>query len=234
MKYLIGNWKANHEVDSTRAFLTKWQELLHEDKLSSELLVSIAPPAVLYPIFLAKAKELNLPILAALQNISEFNQGAHTGEVVLENLAGIEPSLCLVGHSERRANGETNEQVALKVEKLLAAQIVPVLCVDDNYIESQAALLKPEFYDKLIVAYEDKNAISDGTVRTGNDNKNLTSDAVIPILERCRRAFPGCKVLYGGSVNASNITEYVTISDGVLVGGASLEADNFFQIAKQM
>ena len=236
MKYLIGNWKANHDVNSTREWLSEWREFLTQDgDLSEEILVAVAPPAVLYPIFLAKAKELGLPILAALQNISEYESGPHTGEIVLKNLADMMPSLCIVGHSERRREaGETDEMVAQKVARLIAAQVVPVLCFDEPYLESLAAAIDPEYYSRIILAYEAPSAISDGKVLAPGQAKNMAVDLVLPVLERARKAFPGAKILYGGSVSDANVGDYVTICDGVLVGGASLEAHRFYQSAKQL
>ncbi|MDR0463222.1 MAG: triose-phosphate isomerase [Pseudomonadales bacterium] len=231
MKYIIGNWKANQDLNSTREYLGEWARLVAEKPLPSEALVAIAPPTALYPIFLAKIKELNLPILPALQDISQFGTGTYTGETVLENLVGMEPNMVIVGHSERRKNnGENDEAVAKKVDLLLSKQIVPIVCVDEEYIESQAKLIKPEHYDKLLIAYEPVSAISAGF----GTAKDINPEQFVPVLEKVRAAFPGCRVIYGGSTAPDNVKGCFEVCDGVLVGGSSLNAEAFYKMAAQV
>ncbi|MDO5561748.1 MAG: triose-phosphate isomerase family protein [bacterium] len=219
MRYIIGNWKANLNLEEVDNFCQEWNVATPNEKT-----VALAVPCVFYA-YLATRKIGFTPIL---QDISIFGEnGARTGEITVENLRGIEPPFTLVGHSERRRDfGETNEVIVAKAKNLMRAKITPIICFDLEQMEELAKLLQ-EFAPKTyLLAYEPVDAIGTG--------KNLSGELLQAQFKLIRQVFaPGTKILYGGSVKAENVAQYHDLSDGVLVGGASLKPQEFAQIVER-
>lgn len=216
MKYIIANWKSNKNL----AEATKW---FNEFKLnpSTDNKVILAP-AFPFLGLVNQLKPANLEV--AVQDISPFPAGAYTGAVSSLNLQGLNVKYAIVGHSERRRYfHERHQDVANKVSECLANDITPIVCVDDEYIFDQAHGIEEKYLHKCIVAYEDLAAIGTG------DNTPLES--VLKVQELIRSVFGQVPVIYGGSVNPGNVKPYLENTDGVLVGGASLDPDKFSQIA---
>ncbi|NCN87820.1 MAG: triosephosphate isomerase, partial [Candidatus Pacebacteria bacterium] len=139
------------------------------------------------------------------------------------NLEGLNVEYAVVGHSERRHYfAESDIDVANKVDQAVEAGITPVVCVDEEYIESQSYAIDNKYFDKCIIAYEPLSAIG-----TGDE---MDSDKVLEVVKRIRQVFGDVRVIYGGSVNGSNVKEYLKVCDGVLVGGASLKVKEFEDI----
>lgn len=219
MRYIIGNWKANLDLAEVDNFCQEWAAAVPSGKT-----VALAVPCVFYA-YLATRKIGFTPIL---QDISIFGEnGARTGEITVENLRGIEPPFVLVGHSERRRDfGETNEVVLTKAKNLIKAKIAPIICFDLEQMEELAASLKEFSPESYLLAYEPVDAIGTG--------KNLNGELLQAQFKLIRQVFaPGTKILYGGSVTAENVAEYHEVSDGVLVGGASLKPQEFTQIVER-
>jgi triosephosphate isomerase len=137
----------------------------------------------------------------------------------------------LIGHSERRQTlGETDQIVAKKTRQALGANIIPVLCLDEPYLESQLVALEKTLINKkqlskLVVAYEPLAAIGSG--------QPAQLAVVQATIQKIRQLYQPNQVLYGGSVTAENIAQFLPIADGVLVGGAALKADSFIALLKK-
>lgn len=225
-KYLVANWKSNKERNTISTWLTTFQgSLISLDQ--AKVQVVIAPPfsllANLHQEIGQKSKNTINQIALAVQDISPFPAGSYTGAVSITNLVGFDVEFAIVGHSERRRYfHETHQDVANKVARCVEAGITPIVCVDDEYISDQASAIAPEHIEKCIVAYEELGAIGTG--------HNESAAKVKSVVERIKLVFNQVPVLYGGSVNSSNIEEYISVVDGVLVGTASLDPEAFAKI----
>jgi triosephosphate isomerase len=167
------------------------------------------------------------------QNVSQFSNGAYTGEVTAQMLKDISTMYCLVGHSERRHYMcETNEMIAKKINQLLKEEITPVLCVGETSLDkannSCFEVLKTqlEVHQKgCVIAYEPVWAIGTGSTPSNNEIDDICDWLI--------QEYQGATVLYGGSVSAKNIESLAkTKVDGVLVGGSSLKPQEVLEITK--
>jgi triosephosphate isomerase len=185
------------------------------------------------------------------QNVHWEEQGAFTGEISPAMLAALKCSYVIVGHSERRwVFGETDQMVAKKARAVFAHDMVPIVCVGEkleerdagrtaDVVESQvkAALggLDPANAARLVIAYEPVWAIG-----TGRNANPADAGEVISLIRRTVDGLFGgqtgqaVRVQYGGSVKAGNIREFMAHPevDGALVGGASLDPEEFALIVK--
>lgn len=180
----------------------------------------------------------NQNIQVAAQNCSPFGFGAYTGEVTPDQLKDINIEWVIIGHSERRTHfGETNQQLAKKVELALKAGLKVIYCFGETLaqrennetikvVEEQLEAVKPLItnWKNVVLAYEPVWAIGTG--------KNATSEQVAEIhhwireyLEKIDESTSATRIIYGGSVNEKNCDELIQIKDvdGFLVGGASLK-----------
>ena len=231
---IIANWKMHKQRDDVVPYC---QALSRATCHKTE--VYIAPPFTLLVDTVAAARELGIGVLA--QNVHHASQGAFTGEVSTTMLADAGVQGAIVGHSERRTLfGETDEAVAHKVQACLQANLLPILCVGESEAqrdndETQAVLqrqlncvLQHAQCASLCVAYEPVWAIG-----TGKTADNAQVQAAHRYLKECGKQ-NGCElsVLYGGSVKPHNARELLSLPDvdGVLVGGASLHAEQFVDI----
>ncbi len=167
------------------------------------------------------------------QNVSEFKNGSHTGEISAKMLSEFGAKICIVGHSERRKNGETSYEITEKINRLLENKITPIICVgEEKEMNFKKAIkvvkklldelnLPKKQKDKLIIAYEPIWAIGTGKVPSLEHIKNMCKF----IKEYLKNFNLSVKVLYGGSYNENNAPELNTIKgvDGFLIGGASLK-----------
>ncbi|MDR0967958.1 MAG: triose-phosphate isomerase [Rickettsiales bacterium] len=221
-KIICGNWKMNGDEKSLRAMYSAL------DGVKSEHEIIICPPFTLLNIGAPK----NVSVGA--QDVSTHSAGAFTGEVSAEMLVATGAKYVIVGHSERRQyHGETNEIVAAKARAAASAGLIPIICVGESandkdcgdayaVIETQVRGSVPPKIN-AIIAYEPVWAI--GTGRTP------TSDDILQIHSRIA-ALSSMPILYGGSVNGVNSGEIMGLENvaGVLVGGASLDAEKFIPI----
>lgn len=222
-KLIIGNWKLNPLT------LAAAKKLAAAIERKSKHLTVICPPVAFLPA-------LPFPRLGA-QDCFWQEGGAYTGQVSPVQLKSLKVKYCLVGHSEKRALGETDEIANLKVKALLAQGITPVLCVgfgtqvqqDDlevtDVLKSQLELgLKDTEAEKVIVAYEPVWAIGTG--------RNASPEHAEKMAIFIKHKFGVGRVIYGGSVtpyNAKGFLDQENI-DGLLPGGASLIPKYFNQI----
>jgi triosephosphate isomerase len=183
------------------------------------------------------------------QDLSRYDSGAYTGDVSGPMLAKLGCSYVTVGHSERREyHGEGDDLVNAKVRAALKHEISPILCVGEKlevreageHVEHTTAQLiaglkglKTEQVDKVVLAYEPVWAIGTGRVATPNDAQEVCAALRARLAEKYGKNIADeVRILYGGSVKANSISELVKQDDidGALVGGASLDAEEFTKL----
>lgn len=243
---IIGNWKMNPAtISRAEKLLIDIQKGLSGRKGQSE--IAIAPPAP----FISSLDELggSQKIAFVSQDVSHKDEGAHTGEFGVSMLRSIGVKASIVGHSERRAEGETSEEVAKKVATLLALKSTAIVCVGeekrdssgDYFMEVESQLceslkgIKEEDLKNIVVAYEPVWAIGTGK----NASPTIVEEMKLFIQKTLSDMFSREKaskvrVIYGGSVVADEAEDLLKIGgvDGFLIGGASLRAKEFVEIIK--
>ena len=246
--WIVGNWKMNGSM----ALLDELIPALASGLPASlgDVKVGVCPP---YPYLSAAAQRLNgTPIALGAQNVYPEASGAFTGEVAPAMLAEVGATLCIVGHSERRAlMGEKDDFIAAKLKVLLSAGLTPIFCVGETLDEREAdrhesvvggqisaALAGMSAQDgaRLIVAYEPVWAIGTGKTATPEQanamHTFIRGQLSAAFDEATARVIP---IQYGGSVNDANAAELLGQPEinGALVGGASLKAPAFLSIIQQ-
>jgi triosephosphate isomerase len=244
--FVAGNWKMYKTSAEARVLLS---ELLPEITTLQDVEIVLCPP---FTSILPVASLLEgTPIGVGAQNMHWEASGAYTGEVAPPMLAEF-CKYVILGHSERRAYfGETDENVNRKVQAALAHGLVPIMCVGETLAENEAGLtqevvtrqvkkglegVSASSMASVVIAYEPVWAIGTGRAATGDD-----ANAVIAGIIRAwlagnygEESAQTVRILYGGSVKASNAAEFFCYPDidGALVGGASLKAVEFISIAR--
>jgi len=241
---IAGNWKMNTTLSEASALVMEMKEGLERIAGVEKVL---CPPF----LSLSLVKELlqGSSIKVGAQNMYFEEQGAYTGEISPLMLCGI-CEYVILGHSERRQYfGETDELVNRKVKAALAAGLTPILCVGERLEEKEAerteevvtrqvtgALQGIESLNGMVIAYEPVWAIGTGRAATGkgaNATIGIIRETVAQLYSK--GIAQGIRILYGGSVTAANIAEFIGQHeiDGALVGGASLKAKEFLTIVEQ-
>lgn len=239
-KLIIANWKMNYGPIKAGG----WVRAFRRERLPKDLDVAIAVPSVSLAAVRASLGRASIPALAA-QNAFWAESGAFTGEVAPSMLLEFGTTYCLVGHSERRQHlGETDEMVAKKAQAIQKAGISPVICVGETeaqrkkgeaakvvraQITSAIAGVKADGRAPLTIAYEPVWAIGSGRPCSVQDAKTMHDMIRAALKKKFGSAADEIRILYGGSVDARNVAEYLTTTgiDGALVGGASLDPRSF-------
>lgn len=188
--------------------------------------------------------------MVGAQNVNDNEKGAYTGEVSATMLSSMDIEYCIVGHSERRAYyGETDAIVARKVDQLLKNDIHPIVCCGEVLEEREAGKqfdvvrrqitdglfhLTPEQFGQIIIAYEPVWAIGTGKTATPDQAQEIHAFIRGLIAEKYgKEVADETSILYGGSCKPSNAKELFANPDvdGGLIGGASLQAEDFVNIA---
>jgi triosephosphate isomerase (TIM) len=247
---IAGNWKM-HKTHLEGVQLTQklaWA-LSSEDTDAVEVVV--CPPFTALRSVGTLIDGDKLPIGLGAQNCHPEPEGAYTGEVSAPMLAKLGVRYVIVGHSERRQQfGETDELVNRKARAVLAAGMRPIVCVGETLEQREAgqtaevvqgqvrgslAGLPAEQVAGLVVAYEPVWAIGTGRAATAEDAQETIALVRGTVAELAGRAAADeLRIQYGGSVKAGNAEELAAKPDidGALVGGASLDADEFALIVK--
>jgi len=241
--YIAANWKMNKTAAEAAEFV---DALLPRIAATQSDVVICAP-------FLALAavveRRYGTAVKVAAQNMHEEESGAYTGEVSAPMLAEIDVEAVVLGHSERRQLfNETDEALARKVPAALAAGLEPILCVGESeeardagetetvlerQLQADLAALEPDALPGVVIAYEPIWAI--GTGRTATPEQAQEVCAFIRDVLRARGAAADrIRILYGGSVKPANAAELLALPDvdGALVGGASLDPEDFAAIVE--
>ncbi|MBQ6437805.1 triosephosphate isomerase [bacterium] len=222
MRFIVANWKSGMNATQIVAFQDQWnQKSLTWDE---DVRVVIAPPD---PHYVAFYNDACAGVYPCLQHISALTGAAHTGSITPETISDCLPSYTILGHSERRREyGEDNRQVLAQAQILWQLQIEPIICVDaDTFADmfAQIEAFDPHLQHQCLFAYEPAGAIG-----TGHNLDPQELDHIIGDFRRHHGDF--FPVLYGGSVTPDNAASYAPYCDGLLVGGASRQADSFYQI----
>ncbi|MFN3375453.1 MAG: triose-phosphate isomerase [Burkholderiaceae bacterium] len=240
-KLIAGNWKMNGSLAANEALL---RAIVAGLPAQAACDIAVAVPAP----YLAQVQALTAGTSVAMgaQDVSAHEAGAYTGEVSAAMLRDFGVRYALVGHSERRQyHGESDAVVAAKVQRALAAGITPVVCVGETLAEREAGQTEQvvrrqlaavihangHCVSEIVVAYEPVWAI--GTGRTATPEQAQAVHTVLRAqLAAATEHAARMRILYGGSMNATNAAELLAQPDidGGLIGGASLKAPDFLQI----
>ena len=222
-KYIFANWKSHKNSAEAKHWI---EQLSIPD---DEAIVIIVMPAftqlsdVRETINTVIEDEKRKRVLLGAQNVSQFPLGSYTGAVAAAQLADLGVTHCLVGHSERRRYfSESHLDVAQKAQQLVEVGITPVICLDVPYIVEQFSVLPSNVVEKSILAYEPLAAIGSG------DREDVGT--VENVVHQIRSHYGDRPVIYGGSVASENVWEYLTVSDGVLVGTMALDCAHFNEL----
>jgi triosephosphate isomerase len=247
---IAGNWKMNLDHLQAIAFVQKLAWSLKDAKHDFE-----SVEAAVFPPFtdlrsvqtLLDADKLDLALGA--QDLSAHDSGAYTGEVSGQFLSRLDVRYVLVGHSERRTlHAEDDEVVATKVAAAHRSGLVPVICVGETaddleqhgpsavpVAQLRAALAQVPASAEIVVAYEPVWAIGSGQAATADQAEQVCAALRTALSEITGSdAAAATRILYGGSVKSSNIASFMREPnvDGALVGGASLDVDEFASIVR--
>ncbi|TCP46233.1 triosephosphate isomerase [Tamaricihabitans halophyticus] len=245
---IAGNWKMNLNHLEAIALAQKIAFSLPE-KYFSKVEVAVLPPFTDIRSVQTLVEGDKLLFSYGAQDISPHDSGAYTGDVSGSMLAKLGCTYVTVGHSERREHhGEDDETVNRKVRAALKHGLKPILCVGEaqdlreagEHVEHCNAQLiaglkglKTEQVRDVVVAYEPIWAIGTGKVATSADAQQVCGALRSQLAEKYGQEIADeARVLYGGSVKSANISELVGQPDidGALVGGASLQADEFTKL----
>ena len=243
-KIVMGNWKMNGSLKDTASLL---KELLHH------LPKNTATECVVFPsqVYLPLAQQLlsSSSLLWGAQNVYPKDSGAYTGEVSGPMLADVGCRYVLVGHSERRQLFHENEKfVAEKFHHVKVHDMIPVLCVGETLAEREQGLTEAVLTKQLravtaaglsdfkncVVAYEPVWAIGTGRTATPEQAQDVHAFIRELVSQFDKDDAKTLSILYGGSVNEKNALPLFTMPDvdGGLVGGASLNREQFVEIVK--
>jgi triosephosphate isomerase len=249
---MAGNWKMNLNHQEAVVLVQKLAWTLSDKKHDyGKAEVVVVPPFTDLRSVQTLVDGDRLEIRYGAQDVSEHDNGAYTGEVSATMLAKLGCSYVVVGHSERREHhAESDQVVNAKAKKALEADMVPIVCVgegldvrsDGRHVEhtleqldGSLAGLTGDQVAGLVVAYEPVWAIGTGEVATPDDAQEVCSAIRARVAEAWSpEAADAVRILYGGSVKAANVAGIMAKNDvdGCLVGGASLQADEFGGICR--
>jgi triosephosphate isomerase (TIM) len=253
---IAGNWKMNLTHLEAIGLVQKLAFSLKEPELEAAEVVVLPPFTALRSVQTLVTGD-KLEVGYGAQDISAQDSGAYTGEVSGAMLAALACRYVVVGHSERRAlHGEDDTVVASKVQAALRHGLVPILCVGEGLDVRRAGTHVPHCTAQLdaalegltaeqltapgegtgvVIAYEPVWAIGTGEVATPEDAQEVCGALRSRLAERFGpETAAAVRILYGGSVKAANTAGILAGPDvdGALVGGASLDADEFVQICR--
>lgn len=228
-KIIIANLKMNLSLDEIKNYINVVKDIDPKRFI-------VCPTNIYIPYF------NNELYGVGLQNISEYNNGAYTGEVSAEQAKSMNIPYTIIGHSERRnIFNETNEIIANKIAVATKNNIKVIFCIGEKIEEreslktkevlvEQLKALQSRENDDIIIAYEPVWAIGTSLIPSNED----IDDAIKTIKEESLKyGLKDVKVLYGGSVNLKNIKLLnETLSDGFLIGGCSLDPENMLKIVE--
>ena len=230
--FFVANWKLNGNLQFIDQFITN----ISLPNTNSKCVV-ICPTAI-YLDYLSKNKN---SFYVGAQNVSEHEEGAYTGEISVRSLVETNVNFCIVGHSERRQIfKEKDQDINLKSQRLVANNVIPIICIGETLEQKEKGITNTVLEEQLmnsipssstfentIIAYEPVWAIGTGLTPTIDE-----IDETHRFIRSHNDKFNKYKILYGGSVKASNAKEITHLAnvDGALIGGASLKSEEFTKI----
>jgi triosephosphate isomerase len=244
---IAANWKLNHGPTDARAFL---QRFLAQSPKQNDRTVIFFPSALTVTTVMDGLKD-RPDLWVGVQNVHSEAQGAFTGENSVLMARDIGARVVLVGHSERRhVFGETDGMTTRKMALIAQARLIPMLCVGETLEEREAgrtaavverqltaglAELDDAQVAAIMLAYEPVWAIGTGRTATPDDASEIHGVLRRALASRVgNKVAAGIPILYGGSVNRGNAAQLLAAPDvdGLLVGGASLDADSWASIVR--
>ena len=240
---IAGNWKMNKTPSQTKEFMTQLKAILPKGRWCD---IALCVPAVCIPAAVRAVRETRIGIGA--ENCNPNPSGAYTGEISTEMLTDAGCKYVIIGHSERRAMGETDADINAKVHAALNAGLIPILCCGESLEQRESGItaewitmqikldlagVTEDKIRKVIIAYEPIWAIGTGKTATPEQAQEVCESirSVIRKLYSSKDA-RAISILYGGSMNEKNAFELLAQPDidGGLIGGASLVPEKFVQI----
>jgi triosephosphate isomerase (TIM) len=246
---MAGNWKMNLNHYEANKLVQQLAHSLSEKELAQVEVVVIPPFTDLRSVQTAVDGD-KWQIKYGAQDISPHPSGAYTGEISGAMLAKLGCDYVIVGHSERRQyHHETDELVNAKVKAALANEISPIMCIGEGLeireageqvkytlaqLDAGLAGLTSEQVGKVVIAYEPVWAIGTGKTATPEDAQEVIGAIRVRLGQNHPGVAQAVRILYGGSVKANNIAAIMEQPDvdGALVGGASIDADEFVKIVR--
>ena len=227
MKLVIANLKMNLLFSDIKKYKSKLEDANLKD--------IIIAPSMLYLSYFSDSS-----INICSQNGYDKDSGAFTGKSSFKQLKSLGVKYALIGHSERRSlSKEGNDVISLKVESALRNEIIPILCIGETksdkedgktfkVLKEELEVLKDKNIDSIIIAYEHVWAIGTGLVPPIDDIEKVHKFIKKEVKTYC----DNFKIVYGGSVKLDNVKEICDSKyvDGVLIGGASNDADNLIKM----
>ena len=240
---IAGNWKMNKTPSQTKEFMQQFRGILPKGRWCD---IALCVPAVCIPAAVRAARETRIGIGA--ENCNPNPSGAYTGEISTEMLVDAGCKYVIIGHSERRAMGETDADINAKVHAALNAGLIPILCCGESLEQREADItsewismqiklglrgVSEEKIRKVVIAYEPIWAIGTGKTATPQQAQEVCEHirSVVRKLYSSKNS-RAISILYGGSMNEKNAYELLAQPDidGGLIGGASLVPEKFVQI----
>ena len=236
--YFIANWKMFGVLNSLNT-IDKVVKFFKAFKKNRSIKIIYCPPSTLIGPMSKKLKKTNIEIGA--QNCHEQESyGAFTGSINSKMLKNIGAKYVIIGHSENRQSGESNQLINLKIKSALKSGLKIIFCIGETLKEKRKKITK-KILDKqlklglnkinskkdIIIAYEPVWSIGSGLIPKNSE--------IIEIIKFIKKRVKGINVLYGGSVNSKNINVLKKINNvnGFLIGGASQRSKNFIDIIKK-
>lgn len=246
-KIVAGNWKMNKSLDEGLSLVS---EVLQGKGDTNGVEVVLATPFIhLTDTCALLAEEQN--IYAAAQNCSQFASGAYTGEISASMVKSTGAELVILGHSERREYfNETSQQLATKVDQALENDLMPIFCCGEsleireandhfdyvcNQITDGLFHLSKEQFENIVIAYEPIWAIGTGKTASTEQAQEMHQKIRSHVESKYgKQIAQELSILYGGSCKPSNSPELFACEDvdGGLIGGASLNAEDFLAIVR--
>ena len=240
---IAGNWKMNKTPSETKEFMAQFKSIMPKGRWCD---VALCVPAVCIPAAVRAMRETRVGIGA--ENVNANPSGAYTGEIAANMLVDAGCKYVIIGHSERRAMGETDADVNAKVLAALEAGLIPIMCCGESLEQREAGIteewitmqiklglagVSEEKIRKVVIAYEPIWAIGTGRTATPQQAQEVCENirTVVRKLYSSKNA-RAISILYGGSMNEKNAYELLAQPDidGGLIGGASLVPEKFVQI----
>ena len=246
---ISANWKMNENHYEAVKLVTELSALLRANPLPDEREISLHPSFTSLRTVQTLVETDRIPVALGAQNCHFEDAGAFTGEVSAVMLAKLGVTYVLCGHSERRAYAhETDEEIGKKIDAVLRNNMSPILCVGESadaraagdaeqVVADQLAAVvtsaRRQAISRFVVAYEPIWAIGTGVTPSEEDAEQMCAPIHRRLDELAGGAAEAVRVQYGGSVNDENAASFLAqpAIDGLLVGGASLDAARFMAIA---
>ena len=240
---IAGNWKMNKTPSETKAFMTEFKSILPKGRWCD---MALCVPAVCIPAAVRAMRETRVGIGA--ENCNANVSGAYTGEISTGMLVDAGCKYVIVGHSERRAMGETDQEINKKVLAILEAGLIPILCCGESLEQRESGIttewitmqiksgllgVPEEKIRKVVIAYEPIWAIGTGKTATAEQAAEVCTSIRTTVRHLYgARIARSITIQYGGSMKPGNAAELLAQPDidGGLIGGAALKPADFVEI----